>query len=183
VAEWQDRRRLAEGAGERRFPVPDAGEIDVDRPVEIVNSLISGLLFGGILALTALVLSLVLGVMQIVNLAHGELLVGGAYLALALAALAYPVQRLLIEPVAGKGAEIAMGALVGATTVTAMSEALADYPQMNLALTGLLLIVIVRLAPSGVCGLAQKALAATRRLRAPSDRAAPLASEKRHVRA
>ena len=46
--------------------------------VELVNSLVSGLLFGGILALTALGLSLVLGVMQLVNLAHGELLVGGA---------------------------------------------------------------------------------------------------------
>jgi branched-chain amino acid transport system permease protein len=105
-------------------------------PVEIANSLISGLLFGAILALTALGLSLVLGVMRIVNLAHGELLVGGAYLALALfnglhldpllglpltalalAALAYPAQRLLIEPVANKSAEIAMMTTFGLSVI------------------------------------------------------------------
>jgi branched-chain amino acid transport system permease protein len=75
-----------------------------------------------------------------------------------------------------------LGAIVGATTVTAMSEALADYPQMNLALTGLLLIVIVRLAPSGVCGLAAR-FARSRRLPARPGAARPLASEKRHVSA
>jgi branched-chain amino acid transport system permease protein len=72
-----------------------------------------------------------------------------------------------------------LGAIVGATTVTAMSEALADYPQVNLALTGVLLIVIVRLAPSGVCGLA----AQTRQFRASRDAARAPASEKRHVSA
>jgi branched-chain amino acid transport system permease protein len=105
-------------------------------PVEIANGLLSGLLFGGILAMTALGLSLVLGVMQIVNLAHGELLIGGAYLslalfnvlhldpllglpltALALALLAYPAQRLLLEPVAGKGEEIAMMTTFGLSVI------------------------------------------------------------------
>ena len=48
--------------------------------VEVVGSSVaSGFLLGGILALTALGLSIVLGVMRLVNLAHGELLVGGAY--------------------------------------------------------------------------------------------------------
>ena len=46
----------------------------------IASSLVSGFLLGGILALTALGLSISLGVMRLVNLAHGELLVGGAYL-------------------------------------------------------------------------------------------------------
>src|ERR1700733_13597726 len=43
------------------------------------SSIVSGFLLGGILALTALGLSLILGVMRLVNLAHGEFLVAGAY--------------------------------------------------------------------------------------------------------
>lgn len=88
------------------------------------NSLASGFLLGGILALTALGLSLVLGVMRLVNLAHGEFLIGGAYAALFLlrytgldpliglvlvgafmAAVTYPVQRFLLAPLAGRGVE------------------------------------------------------------------------------
>jgi len=76
-----------------------------------------------------------------------------------------------------------LGAIVGAVTVTAMSEALSDYPQVNLALTGLLLIVIVRLAPSGICGLTAKWLAGSRLAPARSVAEQPLPSEKRHVSA
>ncbi len=90
----------------------------------VANSLASGFFLGGILALTALGLSLVLGVMGLVNLAHGEFLVGGAYAALFLlrltgldpliglvlvgafiAAVTYPMQRFLLAPLAGKGVE------------------------------------------------------------------------------
>ena len=92
--------------------------------ITVANSLASGLLLGGILALTALGLSLVLGVMGLVNLAHGEFLIGGAYAALFLlrltgldpliglvlvgafiAAVTYPMQRFLLAPLAGKGVE------------------------------------------------------------------------------
>lgn len=90
----------------------------------VASSLASGFFLGGILALTALGLSLVLGVMGLVNLAHGEFLVGGGYAALFLlqwtgidplaglllvgaflAAVTYPVQRFLLAPLAGKGVE------------------------------------------------------------------------------
>ena len=93
----------------------------------VASSLASGFLLGGILALTALGLSIVLGVMRLVNLAHGEFLVGGAYAALFLlrftgidplvglvligafiAAVTYPVQRFLLAPLAGKGPEAPM---------------------------------------------------------------------------
>ncbi|MCO5161821.1 MAG: branched-chain amino acid ABC transporter permease [Mesorhizobium sp.] len=93
----------------------------------IASNLFSGLLLGGILALIALGLSIVLGVMRLINLAHGEILVGGAYLALLLggatgldpllalplvgllvAIMALPMQRLLLAPLAGKGAEAPM---------------------------------------------------------------------------
>ena len=93
----------------------------------VASSLASGFLLGGILALTALGLSIVLGVMRLVNLAHGEFLIGGAYAALfllrytgvdpmlgllligAFLALAtYPLQRFLLAPLAGKGTEAPM---------------------------------------------------------------------------
>lgn len=95
--------------------------------VALVNSVASGFLLGGILALTALGLSIVLGVMRLVNLAHGEFLVIGAYAGLvalqwlgidpllallpigvAVALAAMPIQRLLLAPLAGSGAEAQM---------------------------------------------------------------------------
>lgn len=102
----------------------------------IVSSLVSGVLLGGMLALTALGLSLVLGVMRLVNLAHGEMLIGGAYLglfllqllgidpllslpiiAVVLALLAYPVQRILLMPLAAKGAEAPMMTAFGLSII------------------------------------------------------------------
>jgi hypothetical protein len=57
-----------------------------------VNAVIQGLLLGGQYALIACGLSLTFGVMRIVNLAHGDLAVGGAYLGLVLSsALGVPV--------------------------------------------------------------------------------------------
>jgi len=57
-----------------------------------VNAVIQGILLGGQYALIACGLSLTFGVMRIVNLAHGDLAVCGAYLALVLSsALGAPV--------------------------------------------------------------------------------------------
>jgi branched-chain amino acid transport system permease protein len=102
----------------------------------VVSSLTSGFLLGGILALIALGLSISLGVMRLVNLAHGELLVCGAYLSYFLlsyvgidpilglllvgaimAAIALPFQRLLIAPLAGKGMEAPMMTMFGVSII------------------------------------------------------------------
>jgi branched-chain amino acid transport system permease protein len=57
-----------------------------------VNAVIQGMLQGGIYALIACGLSLAFGVMRVVNIAHGDLAVCGAYLALVLStALGVPV--------------------------------------------------------------------------------------------
>jgi branched-chain amino acid transport system permease protein len=53
-----------------------------------VNAVIQGMLLGGLYALIACGLSLTFGVMRIVNLAHGDLAVCGAYLGLVLSAAA-----------------------------------------------------------------------------------------------
>ncbi|XSC47363.1 branched-chain amino acid ABC transporter permease [Bradyrhizobium sp. RDT10] len=102
----------------------------------IFNALISGVLLGGMLALTALGLSIILGVMRLVNLAHGEFLVAGAYaglfllqrtgidplaglalIGLALALVGYPIHRFLLVPLAGKGPEAAMMTMFGLSII------------------------------------------------------------------
>ena len=52
-----------------------------------VDTIIQGILLGGLYALFAAGLSLVFGVMRLVNLAHGDLIVMGAYLILVLVTL------------------------------------------------------------------------------------------------
>lgn len=93
----------------------------------LAHTLLHGILLGGLYAIVALGLSLVFGVMRLVNLAHGTLVVTGAYLAhvvvaatgidplLALAvvcpvmfALGYALQRWLITDLLLKGAEPAL---------------------------------------------------------------------------
>lgn len=78
--------------------------------------LVAGVLAGGLYAMIGLGISLVFGVLRMMNLMHGELVVGGAYLAwlligfagvdpllalpfamLGMAALAYPLQRYLLS--------------------------------------------------------------------------------------
>jgi branched-chain amino acid transport system permease protein len=102
----------------------------------LANSLTSGVLLGGMLALTALGLSISLGVMRLVNLAHGEFLIAGAYLGFfmlqqtgidplaglllvggVMALLAMPLQRLLIAPLTGKGMEAPMMTMFGVSII------------------------------------------------------------------
>ena len=92
-----------------------------------LSTIVSGILLGAMLALAALGLSIVLGVMRLVNLAHGDFLVVGAYaglfflkftgvdpllglpvIALFVALLAVPLYRFLLAPLAERGAEAQM---------------------------------------------------------------------------
>ena len=94
---------------------------------DLLSALITGVLLGGIFAITALGLSLVFGVMRLVNIVHGELIVLGAYLALELTrhagldplvtilivapvlfGFALPLHRWLLEPLMSKGPEPAL---------------------------------------------------------------------------
>ena len=90
----------------------------------LLQASVTGLLLGALFALAALGLSLVLGVMRLVNLVHGELVVLGAYtsylllehvgvdplvglvlVALIMTVLAYPIQTVLLRPLSGRGEE------------------------------------------------------------------------------
>jgi branched-chain amino acid transport system permease protein len=86
-----------------------------------VNAIIQGVLLGGLYALFAAGLSLIFGVMRLVNIAHGDLIVLAAYIALVvvqltglhpiasaiivvplMAAIGYGLQRVLLNPTIGK---------------------------------------------------------------------------------
>jgi len=100
------------------------------------SSLVVGVLLGGIFSLAALGLSLILGVLRLVNLAHGEFLVIGAYagfyllattgidpllglplIAAAMALAAAPLYRYLVEPLMGRGDEAPMMTMFGLSIV------------------------------------------------------------------
>ena len=54
-------------------------------PTLVGQGLLSGLLFGGVYSLMAVGLTLIFGVMRVVNFAHGDMMVWGMYLAWLLA--------------------------------------------------------------------------------------------------
>ncbi len=60
--------------------------------IEIVDTIIQGVLLGGLYALFAIGLSITYGVMRVVNIAHGDFMVLAAYLAL------WPVTHLHMHP-------------------------------------------------------------------------------------
>ncbi|WP_062382849.1 branched-chain amino acid ABC transporter permease [Demequina iriomotensis] len=70
----------------------------------IVNALVQGVLLGGLFAMAALGLSIAFGILRVVNLAHGEIMTVGAYLAaVALSSLGVDVwvSLLLVVPLLG----------------------------------------------------------------------------------
>jgi branched-chain amino acid transport system permease protein len=102
----------------------------------LLQHLIDGLFLGGLYASTALGLTLVFGVMRVVNLAHGELLIGGCYLAYALSVglgldplvsllivaptmflLAYLMQWFILSPTMKLGQEAPLVATFGVSLI------------------------------------------------------------------
>lgn len=103
-----------------------------------LNAIANGLLLGGFYAVVALGLSIVFGVLRLINLAHGEVLIGGAYLAylfsehlgigpfltlplvvVVVTVLAYLVQRYLLTGLLVRGAE---GALVATFGISLLAQ-------------------------------------------------------------
>lgn len=66
----------------------------------------------------------------------------------------WTVNVLSIVIIGGQG--LRAGPIVGALFVVLLSELLADYPALHLAITGLILIVVIRYAPKGLVGLFQR---------------------------
>src|SRR5260370_17432239 len=98
--------------------------------------LIDGLVLGGLYSSIALALTLVFGVMKMVNLAQGEFLIGAAYLTYTVTALvhldpllsllivvpvifviSYAVQRIILNPLIKRGMETLLVATFGLSLI------------------------------------------------------------------
>jgi branched-chain amino acid transport system permease protein len=75
--------------------------------LDVLNSIIQGVLLGGLYALFALGLSITYGVMRLINIAHGDFLILAAYLAL------WPVAHLGFHPFEAIGPLAAVMFVVG----------------------------------------------------------------------
>jgi branched-chain amino acid transport system permease protein len=106
-------------------------------PTLIAQSLVSGVLFGGVYSLMAVGLTLIFGVMRVVNFAHGDMMVWGMYLAWLLAT------RLGLDPLLGFVACAAglfgLGVIVQRTLVERIQEAPHEMQILLLLGVGLVL--------------------------------------------
>jgi len=66
--------------------------------------------------------------------------------------LQWSIDVLTMVIIGGMG--MRLGPLVGALFVIALGETLADYPEAHIAIAGVILIVLIRVAPRGIAGLA-----------------------------
>ena len=108
--------------------------VDVDL---FVLTLLNGFLLGGIYAVAALGLSLVFGIMDVVNLAHGHFLMMGGYVAVLLFA------GVGLTPLLGMFAAIAVLFLVGVVVQRVLLESVVDegIEQPILVLFGVALVL------------------------------------------
>lgn len=100
--------------------------------VELLQHLLNGLIIGGGYALIGIGLTLILGIMNVVNFAHGELYMVGAYLvfslstllginffasvalaAVAVAGIGLLIEKAILHPLRNRSADMSMLALIG----------------------------------------------------------------------
>jgi branched-chain amino acid transport system permease protein len=117
-------------------------------PVLVAQGLIGGLLFGGVYSLMAVGLTLIFGVMRVVNFAHGDMMVWGMYLAWLLATrvgvdpyvgfivcaaalfvLGWGVQRGLVHRILGAPHEMQILLMLGVALVLENTALLAFGPE------------------------------------------------------
>jgi branched-chain amino acid transport system permease protein len=91
-------------------------------PTLIGQGLLSGFLFGGVYSLMAVGLTLIFGVMRVVNFAHGDMMVWGMYLAWLLAS------RAGIDPYLGFGVCAAALFLLGFAVQRGLVDRIVDAP-------------------------------------------------------
>src|SRR5262249_54757097 len=131
--------RKGEGASSTRLKMD---------PTLVLQGLVSGLLFGGVYSLMAVGLTLIFGVMRVVNFAHGDMMVWGMYLAWLMATrlgvdpywgfavcaavlfgLGVGVQRLLVDRILDAPHEMQILLMLGLALVLENSALMAFGPE------------------------------------------------------
>ncbi len=102
----------------------------------VLQLVMNGLVFGGLLGLVALGLALIFGVMRVVNFAHGEFITLGAYATFLL------VTRLDVSPFAGVPVAFVLGAFVGWAIQWAIVSRVANRPELEVLMVTYALSVI-----------------------------------------
>src|SRR5207247_2290961 len=98
-------------------------------PTLVLQSLVSGLLFGGVYSLMAVGLTLIFGVMRVVNFAHGDMMVWGMYVTFLLAS------RAGVDPYVAFGAAAAALFVLGLAVQRGLVDRVLDAPhEMQLLL-------------------------------------------------
>jgi len=125
-----------------------------------VNDVIQGILIGGLYALFACGLSLMFGVMKVVNLAHGDLAIIGGYIAVGVIAVTHipvlwsfvivvPLMAVLfIEGWRRRGEEVITGTMIAWTVAAWLSMIALEVPWNWLKLGGPMTWVLLLLAPA-----------------------------------
>ena len=109
-------------AAVQKLVFPRARKPDRGPDLLVIQGLISGLLFGGVYSLMAVGLTLIFGVMRVVNFAHGDMMVWGMYLALLLAT------RVGLDPYLGFVVCAAALFLLGLVVQRALVDRIVDAP-------------------------------------------------------
>ena len=94
-------------------------------PAIVAQLLANGLVVGGLLALVALGVALIFGVMRVVNFAHGEFVTLGAFATFLL------VTKLGVSPLWGIPLAFGLGALVGAAIQATIVSRTAGRPELD----------------------------------------------------
>jgi branched-chain amino acid transport system permease protein len=88
----------------------------------VAQGLVSGILFGGVYSLMAIGLTLIFGVMRVVNFAHGDMMVWGMYLAWLLAT------RLGVDPALGFAVSAAVLFVFGVVVQRGLVDRILEAP-------------------------------------------------------
>lgn len=132
--------------------VVQAGLSSLPDVTYFVQLVVNGIALGGLYVLLAVGLTLIFGVMHILNLAHGDLMILGAYLTVVLAGVV-PVHPLLLLPPI-----MAIGFVAGAALQKVAFEPVLDDPVINQLLLSFGLAISIEAVLAFVFGVSSKSV-------------------------
>lgn len=137
---------------EQTMVVDVVGTVGLPDATYLAQLLVNGVVLGGLYVLLAVGLTLIFGVMHILNLAHGDLMMAGAYLTVVLVGLT-PLHPLALLP----GVMLA-GFVAGAVLHKVAFEPVLDDPVINQLLLSFGLAISIEAVLSFLFGVSSKSI-------------------------